>query len=246
MVQKTFAFAGPLLLAGAAVLMMPGPSQAQHGGGHGGGGHFGGGGGHFAGGGAHFASGGGHFGGAHYGGYRSGNHYGGIRNGDFHYGHPYAHYGYGHYRRSYEGYLYNPYYGADGGYYPDELDTPSPTYGSAYSGSYGVVIPDDDYGTYSAAPAADDSSTATLVPDAVAHLTVKVPADAHVWFNGTPTVSTGPVRQFDSPPLAAGKYVYDLQARWMENGHERTETRQVKVSPGSHVEVDFPGAPNGA
>ena len=43
MFGKTFSFAGPMLLAGAAVLVTPGSGQAQHhGGGHGGGFHSGG------------------------------------------------------------------------------------------------------------------------------------------------------------------------------------------------------------
>ena len=64
MFHKTFSFAGTLLLGGAVVLMAPGLSQAQHGGGHGGGGHGGGGGGHLGGAGARFSGGGNHFSGA--------------------------------------------------------------------------------------------------------------------------------------------------------------------------------------
>jgi len=270
MFQKTFSIAGTLLLAGAAVLMMPALSQAQHGGGHGGGGHFGGGGGHFGGGGAHFggggahfapggghfgrggahfAPGGGHFNGARFGGYRGGVYHGGIRNGGFHYGHPYAHFGYGHYRPYFGGYGYYPYHGLYGGYYPYNYDTSSPTYDSGYSGSYGEVVPDYYYGSNPVAPAAGDygtlnpSSTASAEPDTAAHLTIKAPEDAHLWFNGTPTVTTGTVRQFDTPQLGTGKYIYDVQARWNENGHEVTETRQVEVTRGSNVEVDFPAPP---
>jgi uncharacterized protein (TIGR03000 family) len=241
MFQKAFSFAGTLLLAGAAVLIMPGFGQAQHGGGgHGGGGHFGGGG-------AHFAGGSGHFSGAHYGGYRGGLYGGGAR-----YGGP--HYGYGRSRSYYGGYSYYPYYGRYGSNYPYYSDTypylsSSPMYDSGYSGSYGEVPPDFGYGTNSTPSAAGDyqviypSSTATAEPDTAVHLTVKAPADAQLWFNGTPTAATGTVRQFDSPPLAAGKYIYDVQARWTENGHEVTETRQIEVTPGSRVEVDFPTQP---
>ena len=184
MFQKAFSFAGMLLLTGAAVLMMPGPSLAA---GHGGGGHFGGG--HFAG--------GGHFSDAHSGGYRGG--YGG------------AHYGYGRYHSYYGGYSYYPYYGLYGSDYPNDYDAYGPN----------------------PAPAADT----------VAHVTVKAPADAQLWFNGTLTTTTGTVRQFDSPPLAAGKYTYDVRARWVKNGHEVTDTRQVEVTPEARVEVEFPAPP---
>jgi uncharacterized protein (TIGR03000 family) len=219
MFQKAVSFAGTLLLTGAAVLMMPGPGLAA---GHGGGGHFGGG--HFAG--------GGHFGGAHYGGFRGG--YGG------------AHYGYGRYHRYYGGYGYYPYYGLYGSDYPYDYDTAIPTYDSGYPGSYGAVAPDSAYGS---APAASDYqafyplATAPAEPDSVAHVTVKVPADAQLWFDDTLTTTTGTVRQFDTPPLAAGKYTYDVRARWVENGHAVTQTQHVGVTPGARVEVDFPVPP---
>ncbi len=235
MFQKTFSFVGTSLLVGAAVLMMPGLSHAQHGGGHGGGGH-GGGGGHFGGGGAHFAAGTGHFSGAHNGAFRGGTRHEGFR------------YGYGGDRRHYYGGYY-PYYGLYDGYYPYYDTYPysssSPEYDSGYYGSYGAVAPDFGSGANSPAPAGGyqtlyPSSTATVQPDTAAHLTVKAPTDAQVWFDGTPTKATGAVRQFNSPPLAAGKYGYDVQARWIENGHEVTETRHVEVTAGSRVEVDFP------
>ena len=50
---------------------------------------------------------------------------------------------------------------------------------------------------------------------------------AEVWFNGTPTTSTGPARQFASPPLTPGtRYSYDIRATWNENGREVTQTQQ--------------------
>jgi len=110
------------------------------------------------------------------------------------------------------------------------------------------VAPDSGYGP-SAAPAAGDYqplyplATAPAEPDTAAHVTVKAPADAQLWFNGTLTTTTGTVRQFDSPPLAAGKYTYDVRARWVDNGHEVTQTRHVEVTPGARVEVDFPAPP---
>jgi uncharacterized protein (TIGR03000 family) len=251
MFQKTFSFIGAVLVAGAAVLMMPGVSQARGGGG---GGHGGGGGGHGGGGGGH----GGGFGGGHGGGFGGGHFggggFGGGRRGGFGGGHfgGYNHYGYGHHRYGgygYGGYGYYPYYdyGSYGGYYPSYYD--NYPYDSGYS-SYGEVAPDYGYGADYAAPATGDyyqdlypASTAAAQPDTIAHLTVKVPADAQLWFNNAPTTTTGTVRQFESPPLAAGKHIYDVQARWTENGHEVTEMRHVQVTQGSHVEVDFPAQP---
>jgi uncharacterized protein (TIGR03000 family) len=52
--------------------------------------------------------------------------------------------------------------------------------------------------------------------------------------------TTGPVRTYASPPLAEGQYSYEVRARWNENGQEVTQTQQVGVTPGAHVEVNFP------
>lgn len=244
MFQKVFSFTGTLLLAGTTVLLLPALSQAQHGGGHGGGGHFGSGGGHFGGGGAHIAGAGGHMSGAHFGGYRSGMYHGGIRYGG-------SHYGSGRYRSYYGGSGYYPYYGLYGGYYP-YYDEPypylssSPMYDSGPSNTYGDGAAVFDSSTAPAAlasanaPALSVPSTVTLEQDTAVHITVRAPADAQLWFNGTPTTSTGTVRQFDSPPLAAGKYGYDVQARWHEGGNEVTQTQHVAVVPGARLDVEFP------
>jgi uncharacterized protein (TIGR03000 family) len=251
MFRKAFSFGGLLLLAGAAVLVTPGPGQAQHGGGgHGGGGHFGGG--HFGG-----------YGGGHRGGYRGGSYHGGAHYGGYHYGYHnyYPHhgaYGYRHYHPYYNGsygYYYPYSYGSYGYDYPYNYD-PSlyvlPT-DSTYFGSAGDVAPYPADGITSATPSAGGyqafypPATVTTPADTRAHVTAKVPADAQIWFDGTPTTSTGPVRQFDSPPLTPGsRYGYEVRARWTENGHEVTQTQQVAVTAGAHVQVDFPVAPKTA
>jgi uncharacterized protein (TIGR03000 family) len=222
MFRKAILFGGMLLLAGGIVLMTPGLGQAQHGGGgHGGGAHFG----------------GAHFGGGNFGGYRGGSYYGGSHYGGYHYGYPYAHYGH----RS-----YYPYYGSYGYSYP--------YYDNTYPyGSYEDVAPDYADGTTSAAPSAGDyqslypPATATAPSDNNAHLTVNVPADARVWIDDTPTTSTGPVRQFESPPLTPGsRYSYEIRASWNENNRKVTQTQKVAVTAGAHVRVDFPVPPGTA
>jgi uncharacterized protein (TIGR03000 family) len=219
MLRKAFSFGGILLLAGAAVLAMPGVGRAQRGGG----GHFG----------------GGHFGGGHFGGFRSGGFGGGFSRGGFHYGSP--HYGYRPFYGSY-GYSYPygdlyPYLGPNATYYPGaatydwDLDL-TPSYPNAYAsgapsgGSYQSFYP----------PA--------VQPDTTVHLTVTVPPGAQVWFDDAPTTSTGPVREFVSPRLTEGRqYTYRVRARWQENGKEVTQTQQVGVTAGSHVNVRFPVPP---
>jgi uncharacterized protein (TIGR03000 family) len=78
-------------------------------------------------------------------------------------------------------------------------------------------------------------------PDTTAHITVTVPANAEVWFDGSQTNATGTMRAYQSPPLAPGsRYAYDIRARWNENGMEMTQTQRVQVMAGSRVRVDFP------
>ena len=49
------------------------------------------------------------------------------------------------------------------------------------------------------------------------------------------------VRSFQSPPLTPGRrYAYEVRARWQANGRPVTQSREVRVTAGSNVEVDFP------
>jgi uncharacterized protein (TIGR03000 family) len=78
-----------------------------------------------------------------------------------------------------------------------------------------------------------------------ARLEVLVPGDAMVWFNDWKSKSTGPVRQFLSPSLTPGhKYAYTVRAQWEENGRPVTQTREVVVSAGGQVRVDFSAPAN--
>jgi uncharacterized protein (TIGR03000 family) len=236
---KVFSFGGPLLLAGALTLAGAGQAAARGGGGgHGGGGHFGG---------AHF--GGAHYGGGwHGGGWGGYRHYGGYGYGGYGYGgYPYGYggYGYGYYPYGY-GSGYDPYsYGS--GYYPSyNYDTFDPglasgaTYESGYNGYAGQPTPSYNYGSLSTAEL-PQGSPPWMRTDTAARLTVKVPADAEVWVEGKKTTSTGPVRQYQSPPLKPGQpYTYEVRARWQENGREVTQTQHVEVSSGASAAMDFP------
>jgi uncharacterized protein (TIGR03000 family) len=76
--------------------------------------------------------------------------------------------------------------------------------------------------------------------EAPVEITVVVPADAEVFFDGNPTSQAGTERLFISPPLAVGKkYHYDVRARWREGGRAVEQTRKVEVSGGGRVRVDF-------
>jgi len=220
MFRKALALGGTLLVA-VAIFAMPGVGLAQP---RGGGGHFGGGGGHF-GGGPGMGYGGGHYGGGGFGiGFGGGPHYGGGFYGGGSPGYGYHHYGYG---------VYYPY----GGY------SSYPSYGySGYPYSAYVYPSDGSISTYSSAYYSPSVGvTPSTQPDTSAHITVNVPADAMVMFDGSPTTSTGPVREFASPPLEPGKpYTYKVEARWNDNGREMSQTHTVNVTAGSHVNVNFP------
>jgi len=73
-----------------------------------------------------------------------------------------------------------------------------------------------------------------------AHIAVKVPADAEVWFGSGKTQLTGALREFVSPSLTPGKeYSYEIKARWIEGGQEVVQTRRVDVGAGAWKAVDF-------
>ncbi len=79
-------------------------------------------------------------------------------------------------------------------------------------------------------PPADDS----------AWITVRVPADAAVWFDGVQVKATGGVRKFRTPVLKQGSlYTYQVKARWGPAGHPVSQTQPVMVTAGSDVSVAF-------
>jgi uncharacterized protein (TIGR03000 family) len=244
MVRQWFFRAGLPAVALAALLWAGGPVLAQRGG-HGGGGH--GGGGH--GGGGHVAAASHGWSGSHgsYGNWYGGRgYYGNWYGGRGYYGNYYHNRGYWPY------YLYGlgywPYlgygYGYGNGYYP--------SYDSGYYGyNYG---PDYSYAPYSgyyapesyAQPLADYSQSFGGATNNRAHITVTVPSrDAEVWFENYATNEIGTVRQFASPALTPGKqYVYHVRAHWTQNGREFQRAKDVNVSAGSSVAVDFTQAAN--
>jgi uncharacterized protein (TIGR03000 family) len=196
----------------AAVLLMAGPAWAQR---HGGGGH----------------GGGFHGGGFHGGGFHPGNFpHGGFHHGNFH-----------HRGAFFPGYYY--------GYYPGYYYGSYPSYDLGYDSasdlgySYGGVAP-PYYSGYQALepPSTGSPDPASAQADSTAHLTLRVPANAELWFEGVKTTSTGSIREFQSPPLSLGRYTYEIRARWTENGRDVAQTQMVVVSPGAHLTVDFPVA----
>src|SRR5262249_49776944 len=85
-----------------------------------------------------------------------------------------------------------------------------------------------------------DTSTTWPANGAVL-ISMSVPANAEIWFDGSKTVQTGTFRRFVSPPLVPGDdYAYDITAKWKENGREVTQSRRVRVHAGERVSINFP------
>jgi uncharacterized protein (TIGR03000 family) len=81
---------------------------------------------------------------------------------------------------------------------------------------------------------------ATTPLQTTAFVTVWVPADAELRFEGIRTDLRGSFRRFTTPPLVAGReYTYDIQAIWTEGGQQVTKTRHVPVRAGDRLYVDF-------
>jgi uncharacterized protein (TIGR03000 family) len=208
--NRLFALAGPAVAA-AVLLFASGAEAGPRGGGSRGGyGGYGG-------------SRGGYGG---YGGSRGGGYYGGSRGG---------------YYGGSRGGFYGGYFGAgDGGYWGG-----IGSYPGAYSDyPYGYaapsyVVPAAPY-YYDSTPASADYAPRADASDLTVHVTVRVPAGAEVWFDGTKTRQTGAVREFESPELMRGReYTYEVRARWTQDGKEVSRTRSIEVAAGARKTVDF-------
>jgi len=87
-----------------------------------------------------------------------------------------------------------------------------------------------------------------------AGFTVRVPdANAEVWFQDHKTQQGGTVRQYESGNLDPNQtYTFQIRARWMQNGQQMDQTREVQARAGQNMTVDFsnpaseqiPTAPN--
>src|SRR5262245_14511022 len=76
--------------------------------------------------------------------------------------------------------------------------------------------------------------------DAPAEITIIVPADAEVFFDGNPTKEKGTERLYVTPPLVVGKtYSYEVRARWEDGGKPVERTRKVEVTGGARVRVNL-------
>ncbi|MDB5310909.1 MAG: hypothetical protein JWO38_5111 [Gemmataceae bacterium] len=228
MIRKTLSYLILPVIATGALLVLAEPAAAQHGGGHGGGGHVG----------------GGHVGGVHFGAVHGGVFHGGV--GGYHYGyHPnyygynrYPYYGHGSYpyygygNSSYYGFGDYPYYSADPSLSTDGTIDPTTSSGQA---------PDLTNGTGDNSAGSSPPTGAPVSADRPANITARLPDDADLWFDGTKTTATGPVRLFTTPPLTSGRrYTYEVRAHWNNGEGVMDQKQTLLVTAGANLDVSFP------
>jgi uncharacterized protein (TIGR03000 family) len=87
-----------------------------------------------------------------------------------------------------------------------------------------------------------------LLPEKdVARVTVLLPSEAVLTFEGVRMPQTGSFREFVTPALATGRdYTYHVRATWTENGEDVTREQTIRVRPGERTDVDFMNPPNAA
>lgn len=138
-------------------------------------------------------------------------------------------------------YPYNSYYSAPQYGYSDNYYSAPQIY------TVPPVVAQPSYRTDSAAP---ETSTATPPSNGIAPVTytanssalmeIHVPANATVWVDGNKTGQTGTTRLYQSPTLTPGsRYVYEVRARWMDNGQVVERKREVTVQAGEKSVEDF-------
>jgi uncharacterized protein (TIGR03000 family) len=79
-----------------------------------------------------------------------------------------------------------------------------------------------------------------LPPPDAALIVVKIPAEAQLWFNGSPTAQGGTYRRFISPPLEKGHvFDYTIRVHWRLDDVALDRSAKIQVEPGKAVTVDF-------
>lgn len=72
-----------------------------------------------------------------------------------------------------------------------------------------------------------------------ANIKFRLPAEARLYVDGRLTALTGTERVFSIPPLAPGRYFYDVKATVLVDGKPVTEEKRVIVEPGADLTESF-------
>jgi uncharacterized protein (TIGR03000 family) len=236
-----------VITAGAALVLASTAEAGRGGGGGGGRGGYAGGG--YRGAGGSYAAGGYHAGGYYAAGtvHSGGTYAAGAVGGRYAYGSVYAGRGFGPY--GYRGYYPYGFYGfglgfglgyayGAGWYYPYSMYAAgwNPYAGGAAPTSAAYYSPDAAV----APETAGEETPASPPRDGAAHLLLRVPVDAEVWFDGNKTQQTGVDREFVSPKLEQGKtYTYEVVARWKEGDRPVEQKRKLRVFANMWAAVDL-------
>jgi uncharacterized protein (TIGR03000 family) len=74
------------------------------------------------------------------------------------------------------------------------------------------------------------------------NITMRVPPGAVIWVDGIQTKGQGAERRFVTPPMAPGKYYYEVKAAWIEGGRSVAREHHLSFRAGDRVVYNF--APN--
>jgi uncharacterized protein (TIGR03000 family) len=73
-------------------------------------------------------------------------------------------------------------------------------------------------------------------------ITIRVPAEAKIWFDGDETAQTGTTRVFVSPLLDPGRdYQYEVRAQWKDGEGTVERTRRLRFRAGDTIALEFSG-----
>src|SRR5262249_61399111 len=98
-----------------------------------------------------------------------------------------------------------------------------------YADYYTYNPTDQGYTSFYSGPAEDQNA---------ARISVVVPPNAQVFFDGEKTSQRGQFRRFVTPALEQGQnYTYEIRAVWDDNGNKVERTRKVQVRAGQQSSV---------
>lgn len=146
-------------------------------------------------------------------------------------------YGYGRYGSGYGGYRSGGYVGIGNGYYGGYQN------GYYNNGAYyapAVIDSQPVNPSYQSFYPPTSNGTPAQTSDGTALITVTLPANAQLTWNGLASSAMGPTRLFRTAPLGADGAMQTFQARWAgPDGQAVTQSREVRVMPNGAVTVDF-------
>lgn len=141
-------------------------------------------------------------------------------------------YGGGLYNRGYS----NQGYYSNGSYY----SSPSVVYSSSTPYVQGEVIQSGAVYPQQGETFAGGTPTSFSTPANTASITVKVPANATVWWNGSQTSLSGDTRYFRTGSLGADGSTQTFRARWTDSTGQQVDlTREVRATANAENTIDF-------